>query len=94
LNRHRKHIPSVIQITGDHIQAKRYEKGLHPYQVAGKLGVETALIMAWKSGARKPDPKQWQALSDCCRSILDVTYRNLMGECLFGLAQRKTRRRV
>jgi ribosome-binding protein aMBF1 (putative translation factor) len=60
----RKHIPTIIKTTGDYIQAKRYEKGLHPYQVVGKMGVETALILARESGARKPDEKQWQMLSD------------------------------
>ena len=64
LNRHhRKHIPNVIQTIGDYIQAKRYENGLHPYQVAGKLGVETALIIAWERGNCKPDRKHWQMLS-------------------------------
>ena len=60
----RKHIPTVIKTPGDYIQAKRYEKGLHPYQVAGKMGIETALVLAWESGTRTPDEKQWQLLSD------------------------------
>jgi ribosome-binding protein aMBF1 (putative translation factor) len=65
LNRHhRKQIPTVIKTTGDYIQAKRYEKGLHPYQIAGKMGIETAPISAWESGTRTPDEKQWQMLSD------------------------------
>jgi hypothetical protein len=29
----RKPIPTAIQTPGDYIQAKRYEKGLHPYAV-------------------------------------------------------------
>jgi ribosome-binding protein aMBF1 (putative translation factor) len=61
---HRKHIPTIIETPGDYIQAKRYEKGLHPYQIAGKMGIETALILAWESGTRRPDEKQWQMLSD------------------------------
>jgi hypothetical protein len=28
------------------------------------MGVETALILAWKCGTRRPDEKQWQMLSD------------------------------
>ena len=56
LNRHRrKQIPTVIKTLGDYIQAKRYEKGLHPYQIAGKMGIETALILAWESGSSTPD---------------------------------------
>jgi ribosome-binding protein aMBF1 (putative translation factor) len=65
LNRNRrKQIPTVIRTLGDYIQAKRYEKGLHPYQAASKMGVETALISAWESGTRTPDEKQWRMLSD------------------------------
>lgn len=65
LNRHRrKHIPTVIKTLDDYIQAKRYEKGLHPYQIGGKMGIETALVLAWESGIRKPDENQWQMLSD------------------------------
>jgi ribosome-binding protein aMBF1 (putative translation factor) len=65
LNRHhRKRIPKVVKTTGDYIQAKRYEKGLNPYQVAGKLGVGAALIAAWERGDSEPDLKQWQMLSD------------------------------
>ena len=65
LNRNRrKQIPTVIRTLGDYIQAKRYEKGLHPYQVAGKMGVETKLILAWENGTRAPDEKQWRLLSD------------------------------
>jgi DNA-binding transcriptional regulator YiaG len=60
---HRKHIPTVIKTFGDYIQAKRYENGLHPYQIAGKMGIETALVLAWESGTRRPDEKQWQMLS-------------------------------
>jgi DNA-binding transcriptional regulator YiaG len=65
LNRHRrKQIPTVIKTLGDYIQAKRYEKGLHPNQIAGKMAIETALILAWESGSRTPDEKQWQVLRD------------------------------
>jgi ribosome-binding protein aMBF1 (putative translation factor) len=65
LNRNRrKQIPMVIKTLGDYIQAKRYEKGLHPYQVAGKMGIDTALVSAWESGTSTPDRKQWRMLSD------------------------------
>jgi DNA-binding transcriptional regulator YiaG len=64
LNRHRrKQLPSAIRTLGDYIQAKRYEKGLHPYQVAGKLGIATSLVSAWERGTQTPDEKQWQMLS-------------------------------
>jgi ribosome-binding protein aMBF1 (putative translation factor) len=61
----RKQIPTVIRTLGDYIQAKRYEKGLHPYQVASKLGIETALIAAWESGTRTPDESKRHAKHHC-----------------------------
>jgi ribosome-binding protein aMBF1 (putative translation factor) len=64
LNRHRrKQLPSAIQTIGDYIQAKRYEKGLHPYQVADKMGIAASLISAWERGTQSPDEKQLQMLS-------------------------------
>jgi DNA-binding transcriptional regulator YiaG len=58
LNRHRrKQLPSVIQTLGDYIQAKRYEKGLHPYQVAAKLWIAASLVSAWERGASTPDER-------------------------------------
>jgi DNA-binding transcriptional regulator YiaG len=60
---HRKHLPSAIQTLGDYIQAKRYEKGLHPYQVAAKMGISASLVSAWECGTQAPDEKQWQMLS-------------------------------
>jgi ribosome-binding protein aMBF1 (putative translation factor) len=63
-NRHRrKQLPSVIKTLGDYIQAKRYEKGLHPYQVAAKMGIAASLISAWERGTSAPDERQWQSLS-------------------------------
>jgi len=61
---HRKPLPSTIQSLGDYIQAKRYEKGLHPYQVAGKLGISASLVTAWERGTERPDEKHWQMLSN------------------------------
>ena len=60
----RKPIPTAIQTPGDYIQAKRYEKGLHPYQVAGKMGIAASLVSAWERGTSTPDEKQWQMLSN------------------------------
>jgi ribosome-binding protein aMBF1 (putative translation factor) len=64
LNRHRrKPISTSIKTCGDYIQAKRYEKGLHPYQVAGKMGIAASLISAWERGVSLPSEEQWQMLS-------------------------------
>ena len=89
-NRHRrKQIPTVIRTAGDYIQAKRYEKGLHPYQIAGKMGIETALILAWESGSRTPDEKQWQMLSDLLSFDSGVDFPKPHRGCLLGFAQSK-----
>jgi DNA-binding transcriptional regulator YiaG len=91
LNRHRrKHIPTVIKTTGDYIQAKRYEKGLHPYQIAGKMGIETALILAWESGTRTPDEKQWQMLSDLLSFDFGVDFPKPHRGCLLAFTQSKS----
>ena len=90
LNRHRrKQIPTVIKTLGDYIQAKRYEKGLHPYQVAGKMGIETALILAWESGTRTPDEKQWQMLSDLLSFDSGVDFPKPHRGRLLGFTQSK-----
>jgi DNA-binding transcriptional regulator YiaG len=60
----RKHLPRAIETIGDYIQAKRYEKGIHPYQVAGKLGISATLVSAWERGTEMPDERQWQMLSN------------------------------
>jgi ribosome-binding protein aMBF1 (putative translation factor) len=90
LNRHRrKHIPTITKTSGDYIQAKRYEKGLHPYQVAGKMGVETALVLAWESGTCQPDEKQWRMLSDLLSFDSGFDLRKPHGGRLLGFAQSK-----
>jgi len=86
LNRHRrKQIPTAIRTFGDYIQAKRYEKGLHPYQVAGKMGIETKLILAWENGTHKPDEKQWQMLSDFLSFDFGVDLPKPHKGCLLGV---------
>ena len=60
----RKHIPSIIATLGDYIQAKGYEKGLHPYQIADKMGIAASLVSAWESGKSTPDKTQLQMLRD------------------------------
>ena len=60
----RKQIPSIIATIGDYIQAKRYEKGLHPNQVADKMGIAASLLSAWERSKSTPDKTQLQMLSD------------------------------
>ena len=88
MNRHRrKKIPTVIKTTGDYIQAKRYEKGLHPYQIAGRMGVETALILAWESGISKPDEKQWQMLNELLKFDSGIYFPKLHKGHLLAFTQ-------
>jgi len=85
----RKQIPTVIKTLGDYIQAKRYENGLHPYQVASKMGIETALVLAWERGTSKPDEKQWQMLSDLLSFDSGVDFPKPHRGCLLGFTQSK-----
>ncbi|HEV2691813.1 MAG TPA: hypothetical protein VG347_02850 [Verrucomicrobiae bacterium] len=58
----RKHIPTGINTPGDYILAKRYEKGLHPYEIGKKMGIAGSLILAWERGESQPDEAQWDML--------------------------------
>jgi ribosome-binding protein aMBF1 (putative translation factor) len=86
----RKHIPTVIKTPGDYILAKRYEKRLHPYQLAGKMGIETALVLAWESGTHTPDEKQWQLLSDLLSFDSGVDFQKPHRGRLLGFTQSKS----
>jgi hypothetical protein len=87
----RKQIPTIIRPLGDYIQAKRYEKGLHPYhyQVAGKMGLETALILAWENSTSKPDERQWQMLSNLLSFDSGVDFPKPHRGRLLGFTQSK-----
>jgi len=88
LNHHkRKPIPTTIKTLGDYIQAKRYEKGLHLHQVAGKMGIATSLVSAWENGTQRPDEKQWQTLSDLLSFDSGVDFSKPHGGSLLGFTQ-------
>jgi ribosome-binding protein aMBF1 (putative translation factor) len=90
LNRHRwKQMRTVIKTMGDYIQVKRYIKGFHPYQIAGKMGVETALIVAWENGTRTPDEKQWKMLSDFLSFDSGIDLPKPHRGCLLAFTQSK-----
>jgi DNA-binding transcriptional regulator YiaG len=58
----RKRIPTSINTPGDYILAKRYEKGLHPYEIGKKMGIAGSLVLAWERGESRPDEAQWNML--------------------------------
>jgi len=58
----RKHIPTIIKTLGDYIQTRRYEKGLHPYEIAKKMGIASSLVLAWERDESQPDDAQWRML--------------------------------
>jgi DNA-binding transcriptional regulator YiaG len=49
--------------TGDWIQAQRIGKNLTLGHLAGKMGIATALVRAWESGATEPDKRQLEILT-------------------------------
>jgi ribosome-binding protein aMBF1 (putative translation factor) len=85
----RKHIPSIIATLGDYMQAKRYEKGLHHYQVADKMGIAASLVSAWESGNSTPDKTQWQMLSELLSFDSGVDLPKPHASCMLGFAQLK-----
>jgi DNA-binding transcriptional regulator YiaG len=64
IRHHRKPIPTAITTPGDYLRAKRYEQGLHPYQIGAKMGIAASLITAWEKGEEEPNEEQWKALSN------------------------------
>ena len=85
----RTHIPSIIATLGEYIQAKRYEKGLHPHQVADKMGIAASLLSAWESGKSTPDKTQLQMLSDLLSFDLGVDLPKPHAGYLLGFTQPK-----
>ena len=60
--RSRRHIPTAINTPGDYLHAKRYEKGLHRYQIAKKMRITGSLVLVWERGESEPDAMQWDML--------------------------------
>jgi hypothetical protein len=53
------------------------------------MGVETVLVLAWESGTRTPDEKQWQMLSDLLSFDSGVDFPKPHRGCLLGFTQSK-----
>ena len=57
-----KPLPASIKTLGDWIKVKRQEKKLSPYHLAAKMGIATALVQSWETGASEPNDGQRQML--------------------------------
>jgi DNA-binding transcriptional regulator YiaG len=55
-------LPARTTGLGEWIQAKRQEKNLTRRHQSAKMGIATALIQSWESGADGPDDMQRQML--------------------------------
>jgi len=60
-NQHKPLVQSIKTI-GDWIQVKRTEKNLTSGHVAGKMGIATALVLAWEGGSSQPNDRQLKTL--------------------------------
>jgi len=58
----RKAFPTTVKTLGDHIKAKRVEKGLTQRLLAGMLGIGRALLQRWERDRQLPDQEDWQKL--------------------------------
>jgi DNA-binding transcriptional regulator YiaG len=64
-NRHpRKALPKAPKTLGDHIQVKRFEKGLTRSKLARMLEVPRELVTNWEHDLGRPTAGEWQALAD------------------------------
>jgi DNA-binding transcriptional regulator YiaG len=52
-----------IQIIGDAICANRQAKNLTPGQVAARMGIAAALVLAWEDGSVMPNERQLEYLA-------------------------------
>jgi ribosome-binding protein aMBF1 (putative translation factor) len=48
---------------GDWIKAQREQKNLNPGNVASKMGIAQALVLAWENNTSEPDKQQWAGLA-------------------------------
>jgi ribosome-binding protein aMBF1 (putative translation factor) len=60
----RKAFPTTLNTLGDHIKAKRVEKGLTQRQLAQMLGIGRALLQRWECDCQVPNQKDWHTLVD------------------------------
>jgi DNA-binding transcriptional regulator YiaG len=57
-------MPKIPRTFGDHIQIKRFEKGLLQSQIAKELKVTTSGIKGWEKNSERPPQAQWLGLAN------------------------------
>ncbi len=57
-----KTFPTALKTLGDHIHAKRFEKGLQLGKLAEKLAIPASSVRRWETDLEKPSEAQWQTL--------------------------------
>jgi transcriptional regulator with XRE-family HTH domain len=56
--------PKKLNTIGDHIKAKRLDKGLYQKELAKMLGIGTDTLINWELGRNKPPSYQFKQISD------------------------------
>jgi DNA-binding transcriptional regulator YiaG len=60
----RKAFPTTVKTLGDHMKAKRVEKGLTQRQLAQLLDIGRGLLQRWERDRQAPDREEWKKLVD------------------------------
>jgi transcriptional regulator with XRE-family HTH domain len=56
------HYPKQFKHLGDHLRAKRIDRGLFQKEVAARIGVDTATVTNWELGNTEPEERFIPAL--------------------------------
>jgi ribosome-binding protein aMBF1 (putative translation factor) len=75
-----KAFPTTVKTLGDHIKAKRFEKGLHQRELAEKLSVSKLRVKLWEHDQRMPSEAQWQVLSNILGFSSELQFVNPTAE--------------
>jgi DNA-binding transcriptional regulator YiaG len=51
-----------LRTLGDHINAKRFEKGLKQGKLAEKLAIPASSVRRWEADLERPSEAEWQTL--------------------------------
>ncbi len=65
----RKAFPTTVKTLGDHIKAKRVEKGLTQRQLAQLIGIGRALLQRWERDRQQPDGAEWNKLVEILEMV-------------------------
>jgi ribosome-binding protein aMBF1 (putative translation factor) len=57
-----KPLPASVKTMADWIQVKLHEKGMAPYQLGEKMGIASAMVVAWICGCARPTNQQMREM--------------------------------